>query len=260
MNHKGKIGEEFVNRLAYSSFLKFWCYPSPKFENGDKKEICDLLIIFHETLIIFSVKNYEFKGNYSRYFNHTIKKAVKQIHGAHKTLFKTPELIIKHPDKNSERFPIEQIKKIFRIVVNLGKGTKIYPFNGLTKNKNYVTFFDKSSFETIISELDTIADFTEYLEKREQVFKNKNTTILPGREFDFTVETKEGVFEMEIDTNKPTILISGSEKDLLSLYFKGGHNFPISLNKDEKVINLVIDGEWEKFAASQPKKKQKQSR
>lgn len=39
MKNKGELGEEFVNELAYNSFLKFWCYPGPKLENGDRKEI-----------------------------------------------------------------------------------------------------------------------------------------------------------------------------------------------------------------------------
>jgi hypothetical protein len=254
MTDKGKIGEEFVNELAYNSFLKFWCYPGPKYENGDNKEICDLLIIFDDTVIIFSVKNYEFKGNYTRYFNNTIKKALNQIHGAYRILFDMPEVIIKHPDRDSEQFPAEQINKVMLIVVNLGEGAKFYPFNGLTKNNNYVTFFDKSSFETIIRELDTIADFTEYLEKREKVFNHKNTFILPGIGSDFTENTKEQFAEMEFDSGNPTILISGSEKDLLSVYFKGGHNFPKCLDRNEEHANLIIDGSWKNLQLPNVKK------
>ena len=74
MDDKGTLGEKFVNELAYNSFFKFWCYPSPKFENGNKKEICDLLILFNSIAIIITVKNYEFKGNHFRYFNNTIEK------------------------------------------------------------------------------------------------------------------------------------------------------------------------------------------
>ena len=59
-NLKGTYGEEAVNTLAYDTYLKYWCYPGPKDEQGSKKEICDLLILFKETLIILSVKNYEF--------------------------------------------------------------------------------------------------------------------------------------------------------------------------------------------------------
>ena len=35
---KGDEGENFVNEIAYKSFFKYWCYPGPKYENGDKKK------------------------------------------------------------------------------------------------------------------------------------------------------------------------------------------------------------------------------
>jgi hypothetical protein len=259
MNDKGTIGEQFVNELAYNSFLKFWCYPSPKFENGDKKEICDLLILFNSVVIIISVKNYEFKGNHFRYFNNTIEKAVKQLHGAYRVLFGTEEVQIKHPDKNIEVFPRNQIKKIFRIVINLGEGAKFYPFNQTTKNDDYVTLFDKDSFKTIISELDTIPDFIDYLEKREKIFKNRTTIILPGEEFDFPIETQKEFFQLRDKMNSDFVLISGSEKDLLSHFFKNKRNFPNSLKKDSNGSYLIVDGDWEEFVASKQVKNKTQA-
>jgi hypothetical protein len=259
MDDKGTIGEHFVNELAYNSFLKFWCYPSPKFENGNKKEICDLLILFNSVTIIISVKNYEFKGNHFRYFNNTIEKAVKQLHGASRILFGTSEVHIKHPDKNIEVFPKNQIKKIFRIVINLGEGAKFYPFNQATKNDDYVTLFDKDSFETIICELDTIPDFIDYLEKREEIFKNRTTIILPGEEFDFPIETQKEFFELRDKINSDFVLISGSEKDLLSHFFKNKRNFPNFLKKDSNGSYLIIDGDWEEFVATKQVKNKTQA-
>ena len=87
-NPKGVLGENFVNEIANNTFLEYWCYPSPKDEKGDKKEICDLLILFRDVLIIISVKNYDFKGNYDRYFNRTIEKALKQIQGAERKIIR----------------------------------------------------------------------------------------------------------------------------------------------------------------------------
>ncbi|WP_333627526.1 hypothetical protein [Sphingobacterium siyangense] len=246
---KGKIGEDFVNELAYSSFLKFWCYPGPKFENGDKKEICDLLIVFHSIAIVISVKNYEFKGNHFRYFNNTIEKAVKQIYGACRVLFGSSDVHIKHPDKDIEIFPKDQIKKIFRIVINLGDGVKFYPFNSSTKSEDYVTLFDKDSFETIISELDTIPDFIDYLEKREKLFKSKTTIILPGDEYDFPVQTQQEFFKLGETIKDKHIFISGTEKDLLAHFFSNKRNFPDVLSGNSDGYYLQIDGDWQNFVA-----------
>jgi len=251
MDNKGQIGEDFVKNLAYRSFLKYWCYPGPKYENGDKKEICDLLIIFNSVLIVISVKNYEFKGNHFRYFNNTIEKAVKQIHGACRTLFSAAEVHIKHPDKEIETFPREQITKVFRIVINLGEGVKFYPFNQTTKNDDYVTLFDKDSFEAIIGQLDTIPDFIDYLEKREMLFKGRSSIIMPGDEFDFPVETQKEFFKLHEQLTQNYILISGTEKDLLSHFFKNTRNFPQALNENASGIFLQIDGDWDSFAAEQ---------
>ena len=251
MEDKGIFGENFVNELAYDSFLKFWCYPNPKFENGDKKEICDLLILFNEIAIIISVKNYEFKGKHFRYFNNTIEKAVKQLHGAYRVLFGNQEVKIKHPDKELEIFPKNQIEKIFRVVINLGEDVKFYPFNQKTKNDDYVTIFNKDSFETIIKELDTVPDFIDYLEKREKLFKNKFSLILPANEFDFPLETQKEFFQITENINSDFILISGTEKDLLAHFFKNKRNFPNILNGDSNGYHLIIDNDWKEFLAEE---------
>lgn len=244
---KGTIGEDFVNDLAYNSFMKFWCYPSPKYENGNKKEICDLLIIFNSIVIIISVKNYVFKGNHFRYFNNTIEKAVKQIHGASRTLFGNSEIKIKHPEKEIEIFPKNQIKKIFRIIINLGENVKFYPFNEITKNNDYVTLFDKDSFKTIINELDTIPDFIDYLEKREKLFKDKFTIVLPADEHDFPIETQKDFFKFTENIRSNFVMISGTEKDLLAHFFKNKRNFPNILNGDSSGYYLILDGDWDDF-------------
>jgi len=248
VDDKGQKGEDFVNSLAYNSFLKFWCYPGPRNEKGDKKEICDLLVIFNNVVIIISVKNYEFKGNHFRYFNNTIEKAAKQIYGACRLLFGNQEVFIKHPNKNLELFPKSQIEKTFRIIVNLGDGVKFYPFNSSTKIKEYVTLFDKDSFQTIISQLDTIPDFIDYLQKREELFKDTTTIVLPGDEYDFPIETQKEFLQYGTECSNRTIIISGTEKDLLSHFFKNKRSFPKFLLDNSDSCFLKIDGHWEKFS------------
>lgn len=256
---KGILGEKFVNELAYNSFFKYWCYPSPKFENGNKKEICDLLILFNSVAIIVSVKNYEFKGNHFRYFNNTIEKAVKQLHGACRILFGNTEVKIKHPDKELETFQKDEIKKTFRLVINLGEGIRFYPFNHKTKNDDYVTLFDKDSFETIIKELDTVPDFIDYLEKREKLFKNKFTLILPAEEYDFPIETQKEFFQITENINTNYILISGTEKDLLAHFFKNTRSFPKVLEENYNGVYLQIDGDWDDYLANEQVRKKERA-
>ena len=41
MVNKGQEGEDFVNHIAYNSFLKYFCFPGPLDITGDNKEICE---------------------------------------------------------------------------------------------------------------------------------------------------------------------------------------------------------------------------
>lgn len=261
---KGNIGEEFVNSIAYNSFMRFWCYPSPKDEEGDKKEICDLLIIFGKSIIILSVKNYEFKNNYSRYFKKTIDKAVRQIYGAERKLFKSNrDIFIKHPDKAVERFPKENIKAIHRVIINLGEGVKFYPFQKETKEAKFISLFDKDAFKEIVRELDTIPDFIEYLVKRETLFKDKSVLVLPGEENDFPEETSRQFFEHSQQHFNPlertSILLSGTEHDLLAHYLKNERNFPKLLHSEKYNGGLMqIDGSWNEFIAKKQVQKKKE--
>lgn len=250
---KGNEGEEFVNEIANRSFLEYWCYPSPKDECGDKKEICDLLILFDNNLIIISVKNYEFKDLYSRYFSRTIDKAVKQVYGAERKLLnKERDVYIKHPKREIERFPKERIENIHRIIVNLGEGVRFYPFNKATKDDKFITLLDKEAFKTIAQELDTIPDFIEYLRKREELFADKTVTILPGEEDDFSADTAKQFFEYaEHNFNqeeKKSILISGTEHDILAHYLMNERSFPEYIqSKDYNDMFIQLDGNWSDF-------------
>jgi len=101
--NKGEIGEDIVNKLAYASYLKYWCYPNPIDLNGNRKEICDLLILFFDTAIIISVKNYNLSGNYNRFKKKVITKSSKQLFGAERKLFKSRnDILIAHPEKGEE--------------------------------------------------------------------------------------------------------------------------------------------------------------
>ncbi|MFV5689073.1 hypothetical protein ACM55M_10665 [Flavobacterium sp. ZT3R25] len=207
-------------------------------------------------MIIVSVKNYEFKDLYSRYFKRTIDKAVKQIHGAERKLFSNErDIYLKHPNKQLERFPKEKIDNIHRIIVNLGEGVKFYPFSQETKGKNFVSLFDKDAFETIVNELDTIPDFIEYLKKRELLFADKTVTVLPGEENDFPIETATQFFEYEQEqpsrVDKMSILISGTEHDLLGNYLKNERTFPEDIkSKEYNGMFIQLDGNWEDFKSN----------
>ncbi|MEL0649830.1 hypothetical protein V6246_00265 [Algibacter sp. TI.3.09] len=253
-NPKGILGENFVNEIANNTFLEYWCYPSPKDEKGDKKEICDLLILFRDVLIIISVKNYDFKGNYDRYFNKTIEKALKQIQGAERKLLDNNNLYIKHPKKEIELFEKKQYSKIYRIIINLGEGLKFYHPSSYTKSKNHVTIMDKTTWSSITKEMNTITDLTNYLSERENLLKQKSVIMLTCTDEEFNEEVHLK-FNERIETikekNKLQVYISGTELDLLASYINNSNSYSEELKSDKfQGMFFDIDKSWENFVAS----------
>ena len=198
-NHnKGVEGEQFVNELSSKAYLKYWCYPNPIDEEGDKKEICDLLIAFFETVIIISVKNYNNNGDYERYKKKVVEKSTNQLFGAERKLLKSNRNIkITHPDQREFIFNPADYKHIHRITVNVGEQFEDYELIDTKEGKGSINILNKATFDTITTELDTINDLTEYLSIRESLLlKNKG------------------------------IQVHCSEKDLLAYYLMNNREFP----------------------------------
>jgi hypothetical protein len=191
-------GEAIVNHIAFTTFLKYWCYPNPLDITKDNKEICDLLIVFDDVCIIVSVKNYSFSGDYKKYFRKTVDKALRQIGGAERRLFGTRDILLKHPDRPSELFPKEKIKSILRIIVNTNTSVKYYYSSVCTDNNEYITIYDAEAWESLLTELDTISDFVQYLKEKERLFRKRPAIILPRKEYDFpqAIFTRNGSIEI----------------------------------------------------------------
>lgn len=216
---KGEIGEDLVTELSTRAYLKYWCYPNPIDINGNKNEICDLLIIFFDTIIIISVKNYDLKGNYERYKNRVVKKSTKQLFGAERKLFKKGNLIeIAHPDKGNEKFNPDKIKNVFRITVSVGESFENYEFVDNEKGKGCINILNKETFEIITNELDTIKDLVEYLEARENLLNNSI-----GK------------------------LCNCTEKDLLAHFLMNRRTFAVDLFQNFEKETEKLKGIWENY-------------
>lgn len=218
---KGKAGEDYVIKKINKSLSEFWSFPNPKDERGDKKEICDLLILFKDNCFLFEIKNYDFKGDYERYFKKTIEKGKLQLQGAERKLFNYPrDVYINHPLYGLHKFDKNKYKNIFRIVIHLGDDLLLsYPgiLNG--KNKKFIHIFTKVDFEYLISNLTTFSDLSEYLNTREELL-----------------------------TKPEKIIISGGEKGFLGLFLTNREGLKNYVHKNiRKYLMLDIEDYWSKF-------------
>jgi hypothetical protein len=153
---KGKNAEQYLYGLATATFLTDWCYLNPKLPNG--KELCDLLIVFDDTVIIWQVKDLKLDEN-GRYKASEVEKNLRQLTGARRTLMdlKTP-VGLENTRRFSETLDVASISKVFLISALLGEGED---FQKLTEKwKDYpIHLFTRDFIEIVMRELDTIADF-----------------------------------------------------------------------------------------------------
>lgn len=209
---KGKNAEKIVHELAIKTFLTDWCYLNPKLPNG--KELCDLLVIFDEIAIIWQVKDLKL-DKYGKYRKAEVEKNLRQLSGARRQLFDLKTAIeLENPRRGKEQFDPTVIKEIYLLSILLGKGEKTFSF--IENIKNYtVHVLTKNFTQIILSELDTIGDFTDYLRTKEEFLK-KNKSLI----------------------------IMGGEEELLAFYLMNNRGF----NRFNRATHIIIDsGSWEHF-------------
>jgi hypothetical protein len=223
---KGKLGEDFVNELATQTFLSYWCFPNPHDEKGNKKEICDLLILFKDVCIICQIKNYEFKNNHDRYFRKTVESGSGQIQGAERKLFQqNKDVYIQNEKQGLIKFNKEKYDQIIRLVIHLGEGLEYQNIGRLSKSNNeFIHIVGKEDIQYLLRELNTISDFIEYLKARESL------------------------------ATRVDLVLGGREKDLLGLYLTIKPNFQEFIKSNENTT-LFLDAttSWDSF------KKEKES-
>lgn len=219
---KGKLSEQYINELSFNSFIKYWCYPNPKDEDGDKKEICDLLVLFKNYCIIFQIKDIKTYEGYDKFEKHAITPGINQLNGAERKLFTQDRtMYIKHPDREKENFQKDKYDKIIRILIIMNEDLEYRKWIGENKLKETIHILDKESFERIITELDTISDFSRYFFDKEQfINKYKNISLF------------------------------GTEIDLLAFYLKNQRKFPEIDEEKVDTVMLELDGDWVEYIQS----------
>jgi hypothetical protein len=176
---KGATAENVIHQLATKTFFTDWCYPNPKKPDGN--ELCDLLVVFDDTALIWQIKDLKVDGN-GRYKDAEVEKNLRQLSGARRTMFdlKTP-LILSNPRRGQEQFDPGAIVHVHLISVLMGEGEGAFPFLQEFK-KHLVHGFTREFADIALSELDTIADFCRYLRDKESIGFDKMITIIGGEQ------------------------------------------------------------------------------
>ena len=176
---KGQKAEEALHSIAFKSFLRDWCYPNPK--DSRNKEICDLLVIFDKTMIIWQIKDIELKKNIKRYMKKAFDEPIKQSFGAERRLMHL-EQNLSLVDANGfvDNFNPNDIEEVFRIVFSVGNNE--FSFTQVIENNGKFVHIVDRSIEVILNELDTISDFVQYYRAKEKLYKSNTEIIFEGGE------------------------------------------------------------------------------
>lgn len=265
-NEPATPAERYLQEICRKTFLSLWSYPGLYKSPGD--ELCDLLVIFGNDVIIFSDKYCKFPNtdnlekDWERWFKRAVYKSAKQAWGAERWIKNFPGRIFTD-NKATIKFPFE-LPSIadarFHLIVVAHDGSRrckeVYGGNGslmiathvqginehttpfyigdLDKSKSYIHVLDDTTLNIIVNKLDTISDFVSYLAKKEQRLRST-----------------------------PYILTTG-EEELLAVYLKninkeGLHDF-IFPEGDENPTHISIsEGFWESFLKSEAFKKQQEA-
>ncbi|HAF78901.1 MAG TPA: hypothetical protein DCG42_16445 [Maribacter sp.] len=115
--------EQYVADLCQKSFLPFWNFPNPIGKKN--KELCDVLVICGNYILIISVKDIRVsshtdkKVQYERWVKKAVEDSAKQIYGAERFLKTANEVYAKNRT-NKISLPPKNERIIFRIAIAFG--------------------------------------------------------------------------------------------------------------------------------------------
>jgi len=266
--------EKYLQNLCERSFLKLWSYPGiyrKKIDSESKiigKEVCDLLVVFENHIIIFSDKNISFPNtgdidlDWSRWVRKAVLESGKQVYGAERWIRNYPNNLFL--DQQCRRifpldFPDMSIVKFHRIVVAHGSSERCKSYLGgsgslminsniigtdhllkiseggqpftvgqIDPQRGFIHILDDTTLNILLTTLDTVYEFISYLDKKESLIRSKIAIFATG------------------------------EENLLAYYFsnlndRGEHDFIIDSNVDAIGID---EGFWTEFSTSAARQSQ----
>lgn len=209
--------ERILTTLCRKSFLRLWSQTNVFTDEGFKdgkgstRELCDALVIFGDDVIVFSDKHIAFQADkdlavaWPRWYKRAVLESCKQLYGAKSWLQRFPQRAyldakctrpLPVPVHSSVRFHLVAVTRGSReaaLAYYGGHGLGSFGLNsaiegaghlqtpfvvGLPEpNKYFVHVFDEVSIELLLSELDTAADFLDYLKKRESLLGRRGTHV-----------------------------------------------------------------------------------
>lgn len=190
--------EKVLADLCEKSFLSLWSYPNLYRKSG--KELTDLLVVFGDDVILFSDKSCAFPDkddaelDWQRWFRRSITKSAEQIKQAEDWIKRQPSRVFLDA-KATQPLPVPlppaDRMRVTRVCIALGAAERCKAATGyatlelspstlddekpfavgrLSNTHGWVHVLDDTTLPVIMAELSTIADFLDYLRKKEALY------------------------------------------------------------------------------------------
>lgn len=205
--------ERMLAEFCERSFLKLWSYPNPYKDDGH--ELCDLLAVFGEYVFIFfdrenqlpEVPDKDPQVLWNRWKRNVVDRQVKTAHGAERYIRSgrpifldakgtTPfplgidpqkavvhKIIVAHGAKEAcEQASEQNIYGSLAITYCESDSGSTHPFHIEIDKRNPVHIFDSHNLPIVLSELDTVSDFSGYLDEKLRAAAKFDSLMYCGEE------------------------------------------------------------------------------
>lgn len=178
-----KAAEKYLAEIAQYPFSAMLAYTKIKYHAGSiEKEVCDFLVVFQDTAIIWQVKGLKLDPKTGRHKPSEIAKNQRQLLGARQSLL-NPEVEVEAFNyiHGTHALDCSRIKKVYLISAMLGMEEQGPTDSIVQMNDQAIYQFNKRNLDMILRELDTISDFLGYLDDRALLQENiSKGTVSPA--------------------------------------------------------------------------------
>ena len=247
--------ERYLARLCESTFLNLWSYPNVftnqgQKNSGDGKELCDLLVVCGDHIILFSDKRVTFKEtgdmalDWSRWYRRAVLNSISKLLSKEKWLNVPERLFVdsRCTQPIPVNFPKLERRQVHFIAVASGSANQCrtyfrggsgslmikpaieetgsdgpFVIRDVGISNHYVHVFEEITLDIVLKELNTISDFISYLSKKEKFIRSGHFLGAAGEEellaYYLSFTDKNG----EHDFIPPSRLPQWNDHEMLSL-------------------------------------------
>lgn len=245
--------EALLASLCEQTFLDLWSYPNPYKAPG--KELCDLLVVCGDDVILFSEKTIAFQDSgdecqdWRRWFKKAVINSIKQLRGAERSIQSANvEVYADNRAKHALLVPLPDVtrRRLHRVVVANGAAERcmrhyggtgslrittaiprdesgliqsvpLFSVGDLDPSDTFVHVFDSFNLPVVLTEVDTITDFVRYLREKERLFRSGIAVAAHGEEdlLAFYLQTTDDNHEHTFFGEH--LLVDGEPLDLFAL-------------------------------------------